>query len=58
MLERVLVYIIAGCALALSARWVYRTVSGKSAGCGCADTSCPSTASCEPTDEVDCCEDS
>jgi len=58
MLETVLVYVIAGCALALSARWVYRTIAGKSAGCGCTDTTCPSTGSSDATDEVNCCGDS
>ncbi len=45
MAETVIVLVIGGIALALSARWIYRTIAGKSEGCGCADSSCQEIAS-------------
>jgi hypothetical protein len=35
MLQTSIVYLIAGIALVLSARWIYRTASGKEDECGC-----------------------
>jgi hypothetical protein len=37
MTETIIVFIIAGVAFALSARWVYRIVAGRSEGCGCGE---------------------
>ncbi|MDH3851807.1 MAG: hypothetical protein OEV09_12200 [Deltaproteobacteria bacterium] len=56
MSETIIVYIIAGIALALSGRWFYRTVAGKSEGCGCSENSCPTTSSCDASNSSDCCE--
>jgi hypothetical protein len=47
MSETIIVFIIAGIALALSVRWFYRTIVGKSEGCGCGENSCPSILSCD-----------
>jgi len=56
MSETIIVFIIAGIALALSVRWFYRTVAGKSEGCGCGENSCPSISSCDTSNSSDCCE--
>ncbi|NOR10313.1 MAG: hypothetical protein GQ541_02345 [Desulfovibrionaceae bacterium] len=57
MSETIIVFIIAGIALALSVRWFYRTVAGKSEGCGCGENSCPSISSCDASaNSSDCCE--
>jgi hypothetical protein len=47
MSETLVVLVIAGIALALSVRWFYRTVAGKSQGCGCGENSCPNISSCD-----------
>jgi hypothetical protein len=49
MSETIIVFIIAGIALALSVRWFYRTVAGKSEGCGCSESSCPTISTCDVT---------
>ncbi|MEJ2430248.1 MAG: hypothetical protein P8075_15220 [Deltaproteobacteria bacterium] len=43
MTETIIVFIIAGVAFALSARWLYRIVAGRSEGCGCGEN-CGSAA--------------
>ena len=53
MAETIIVFIIAGIALALSIRWFYQTVAGKSEGCGCGENSCPSISSCDATSSPD-----
>jgi len=56
MTETILIFIIAGAAFALSARWFYRTLAGKSEGCGCGENSCPSVESSGSIKDVDCCQ--
>jgi|GEM_PF-2008623 len=53
MSETIIVFVIAGIALALSVRWFYRTVAGKSEGCGCSESSCPTISSCDATSSPD-----
>ncbi len=47
MAETIVVFLIAGIALVVSVRWFYRTVAGKSEGCGCSESPCPTISSCD-----------
>lgn len=47
-METVIVWVIIGVVVAASARWVYRTISGKSSGCGCGEKVCPLAEQCPP----------
>ena len=49
MAETIVVFLIAGIAFVVSVRWFYRTVAGKSEGCGCGENSCPTISSCDAT---------
>jgi uncharacterized membrane-anchored protein len=53
MSETIIVFVIAGIALALSVRWFYRTVADKSEGCGCSESSCPTISSCDASSSPD-----
>ena len=57
MSETIIVFVIAGIALALSVRWFYRTVAGKSEGCGCSESPCPTISSCDATRSPDHCKE-
>ena len=55
MTDTIAVFLIAGVALVLSARWFYRTLVGKSESCGCGESGCPSKASgCRGDDAYYC----
>lgn len=55
MTETIVVLLIATVAFALSLRWFYRTLAGKSEGCGCGETSCSETRSCDTIRDTNCC---
>jgi hypothetical protein len=55
MAETIVVLIIAGIACTLSARWFYRTIAGRSEGCGCGESSPKQGSGCHHTGELDCC---
>jgi hypothetical protein len=57
MSETIIVFIIVGIALALSVRWFYRTVAGKSEGCGCGDSGCATRASSNRVNEGNYCKE-
>ncbi|MGD8877947.1 MAG: hypothetical protein PVH75_09350 [Syntrophobacterales bacterium] len=57
MAESIVVFIIAGVALALSARWFYRTLAEKSEGCGCGERSCPTMAPSNRADDSNYCKE-
>lgn len=52
MTDTIVVLLIAGVALVLSARWFYRTIAGKSEGCGCGESVCPRKASTSTGDDA------
>jgi hypothetical protein len=54
MTENILVFLIAGIAFLMSARWLYHTLAGKSEGCGCGENSCPTAASGESIKDANC----
>jgi hypothetical protein len=47
MAETIVVFLIAGIAVMIAVRWFYRTVAGKSEGCGCSQSACPNISSCD-----------
>jgi hypothetical protein len=47
MAETIIVFLIAGIAFVISVRWFYQTIAGKSEGCGCSESSCPTISSCD-----------
>ncbi len=57
MTDTIVVFLIAGVAFVLSARWFYRTLAGKSEGCGCGESGCPSKASSSRGDDAYCCKE-
>ncbi|UCG20678.1 MAG: hypothetical protein JSU80_13315 [Deltaproteobacteria bacterium] len=57
MTETILIFIIAGAAFALSARWFYRTVAGKPEGCGCGESGCATRASTNRVNDKNYCEE-
>ena len=57
MAETIVVFLIAGIALVVSVRWFYRTVAGKSEGCGCSESSCPTISSCDTSNSSDHCKE-
>ncbi len=54
MIENVVVVIIVGAVVLLAGRSVYRTVSGKSGGCGCGNIECGMTDSCADSSHGTC----
>jgi hypothetical protein len=57
MTETIVVLLIAAVAFALSARWFYRTLAGKSEGCRCGESGCPSMASSCRGDDAHYCKE-
>ncbi len=58
MTETIIIFLIVAVAFAISARWFYRTLAGKSEGCGCGENSCPGAASCDSIKEANYCKES
>ena len=57
MTDTIVVLLIATVAFVLSLRWFYRTLAGKSEGCGCGDSGCPTMASTNSGDEKKHCKE-
>ena len=57
MTETIVVFLIAGVAFVLSARWLYRTLAGKAEGCGCGESGCRSVPSSSRGDDAYYCKE-
>jgi hypothetical protein len=55
MKDTIVVLLVATVAFVLSLRWVYRTLAGKSAGCGCGENSCSEATSSDTIRDTHCC---
>jgi len=51
LVENVVVVAIVGIVLLLAGRFFYRTLTGKSDGCGCGNTQCGMSGSCALPDD-------
>ena len=50
MMENVIVCVVVGGVLILAGRSFYRTLTGKSDGCGCGTKSCPASDRCHSSE--------
>jgi hypothetical protein len=56
MTDTIVIVLIATVAFVLSLRWFYRTLAGKSEGCGCGESSCSEATSGDTSRDTHCCE--